>query len=113
VIQKITKASGIEKLVKFVAGEDCGCDARKDKLNKLFPRVTPLCLTEKEYEWLTDYKARATDDLNGLDANQLAHIWTRIFQNARLYKPCSCSPHAWRTLIDEVMVVYETYENKI
>lgn len=112
-IQKITKASGIEKLVKFVAGEDCGCDARKDKLNKLFPRVTPLCLTEKEYEWLTDYKSRATYDLNGLDANQLAHIWTRIFQNARLYKPCSCSPKAWRTLIDEVMTVYETYENKI
>ena len=24
-IQKVTKATGIEKLVKFVAGEDCGC----------------------------------------------------------------------------------------
>ena len=25
-IAKITKATGIDKVVKFIAGEDCGCD---------------------------------------------------------------------------------------
>ena len=30
-IAKITEATGIDKLVKFVAGEDCGCDERKEK----------------------------------------------------------------------------------
>ena len=25
-VAKITKATGIEKAVKFLAGEDCGCD---------------------------------------------------------------------------------------
>ena len=34
-VQKITKATGIEKAVKFLAGEDCGCDERKEKLNYL------------------------------------------------------------------------------
>ena len=29
-VEKITKATGIEKVVKFIAGEDCGCDKRKD-----------------------------------------------------------------------------------
>ena len=34
-VAKITKATGIDKLVKFVAGEDCGCDERKEKQNSL------------------------------------------------------------------------------
>ena len=36
-IDKVTEATGIKKLVKFIAGDDCGCDDRKEKLNKLFP----------------------------------------------------------------------------
>ena len=42
-VAKITKATGINKLVKFVAGEDCGCDERKEKLNKLFQYAKPKC----------------------------------------------------------------------
>ena len=34
-IAKVTKATGIDKAVKFIAGADCGCDERKEKLNKL------------------------------------------------------------------------------
>ena len=34
-VEKITKATGIKKAVKFLAGEDCGCDARQEKLNTL------------------------------------------------------------------------------
>jgi len=33
----ITKATGIEALVKSLFGENCGCDARQDKLNELVP----------------------------------------------------------------------------
>jgi hypothetical protein len=39
-IEKITKATGIKKVVDTVAnalGEDCGCDARKELLNEMFP----------------------------------------------------------------------------
>ena len=39
-IEKITKATGIKKVVKTIskaAGKDCGCDERKDTLNRLFP----------------------------------------------------------------------------
>ena len=63
IIQKVTKATGIEKAVKFIAGEDCGCDARRDKLNKLFPIKKPLCLTEDEYNWLTEFREGKTDTL--------------------------------------------------
>jgi hypothetical protein len=39
-IEKITKATGIKKVVQTVAkatGTDCGCNKRKNSLNKKFP----------------------------------------------------------------------------
>jgi|TARA_R110001592_G_scaffold119543_2_gene322728 hypothetical protein len=39
-IEKITKATGIKKVVEAVnkvTGKDCGCGKRKDSLNRLFP----------------------------------------------------------------------------
>jgi hypothetical protein len=39
-IEKITKATGIKKIVDVVSkatGKDCGCNERKNNLNKLFP----------------------------------------------------------------------------
>ncbi len=39
-IEKITKATGIKKVVDTVAkatGKDCGCNKRRDSLNRKFP----------------------------------------------------------------------------
>ena len=39
-IEKLTKATGINKVVdkvNEVTGKDCGCNKRKEKLNNLFP----------------------------------------------------------------------------
>jgi len=39
-IEKFTRATGIKKVVDTVAkatGKDCGCGARKDNLNRMFP----------------------------------------------------------------------------
>ena len=39
-IEKITKATGIKKVVDTVSkvtGKDCGCNKRKNNLNRLFP----------------------------------------------------------------------------
>ena len=39
-IEKITKATGIKKVVETVSkviNKDCGCKERKDTLNRLFP----------------------------------------------------------------------------
>tara|TARA_R100000654_G_scaffold11528_1_gene25324 strand:+ start:35 stop:244 length:210 start_codon:yes stop_codon:yes gene_type:complete len=39
-IAKITKATGIKKVVDTVAkatGKDCGCDKRQEALNRFFP----------------------------------------------------------------------------
>jgi|TARA_R100001460_G_scaffold78214_2_gene119178 hypothetical protein len=40
-IDKLTTKTGIKKVVKVVSKklgvEDCGCDGRKDTLNRIFP----------------------------------------------------------------------------
>ena len=39
-VEKFTRATGIKKAVDAVSkavGKDCGCNKRKDKLNKMFP----------------------------------------------------------------------------
>jgi len=36
-IDKITTVTGIKAAVKAVAGEDCGCEERRKKLNEMFP----------------------------------------------------------------------------
>ena len=39
-VAKITKATGIKKVVKKISeatGKNCGCDKRKEYLNKKFP----------------------------------------------------------------------------
>ena len=39
-IEKITKATGIKTIVDTVSkatGKDCGCNKRKENLNRLFP----------------------------------------------------------------------------
>jgi hypothetical protein len=39
-IEKVTKVTGIKKVVEVVSaatGKDCGCKARRDALNRAFP----------------------------------------------------------------------------
>lgn len=39
-IEKVTKATGIKKVVEAVSkatGKDCGCAKRREKLNQAFP----------------------------------------------------------------------------
>ena len=36
-VEEVTKRTGIKSLVEKVTGKDCGCDKRRDKLNKLVP----------------------------------------------------------------------------
>ena len=50
-IERITKATGIDKVAKAVLGDDCGCEERKRKLNQMFPYSRPFTDDEmKIYE---------------------------------------------------------------
>ena len=90
-VAKITKATGIDKLVKFVAGEDCGCDERKDKLNKIFNYKKLQCIPEDDYVYLTDFFALAKGKVNHNQKVRMIEIYNFAF-NANEKTTTSCSP---------------------
>jgi hypothetical protein len=106
-IAKITHATGIDKLVKFIAGEDCGCDKRKESLNKMFPYNNPLCLTEIEYKYLDDYIVSKRDDLKHNEQTQMLAIYNRVFKAKN--EPSNCAS-CWRDIMNALKKIHGTYE---
>lgn len=62
--------TGVSKL----ATKDCGCDQRRETLNKLFPvrYKAKRCFTDSEKEWYKDYYNKRT--LNIVNKEQLKQI---------------------------------------
>jgi ABC-type thiamine transport system ATPase subunit len=108
-IAKITKATGIDKVVKFVAGEDCGCEERKQKLNELFPYTKPKCLTEEEFNTLDTYFKKNTDTLTSDEQEQFLIINNRVLNEQRTISSCiSCL----RDLVIKLRTIYNEYKEE-
>jgi len=105
-IAKITEATGIDKLAKFVLGEDCGCDERKEKLNKLFPYAKPLCLTEDEFNTLDAYFKQNTNTLTSDEQTSLIAINNRVLNQKLTFSTCSS---CLRDLVSKLRVIYNEY----
>ena len=111
VVEKITKATGIKKIVDTFTpeGKDCGCEERKKKLNKTRISTTALrCLTEEQYNtWKTfinrDRKAEVT---NEQQRDIIIPIYAHVF--AIQHKVSSCGKCV-KKLIDEINNVFNTY----
>ena len=106
-IEKITEATGIKAVVKFIAGEDCGCDQRKDKLNKLFNYNKPNCLTEEEYNFLADFYSQPRNVISGLDKQQLLTIYNRVFNANKRMTSCSA---CMRNIYSKLKEDFEAYQ---
>jgi NAD(P)H-nitrite reductase large subunit len=108
-IEKITKATGIKKVVDKVfdtLGKDCGCDERKEKLNKLFPYKQPDCLQENEYEILKEFFKFNRATVTAAQQRDLLKIHNRIFPKKR--NPTGCGSCV-RELVDIMNKVYKEY----
>jgi hypothetical protein len=105
-IAKITEATGIDKLAKFVLGEDCGCDERKEKLNKLFPYAKPKCLTEDEFNTLDTYFKQNTNTLTSDEQTSLIAINNRVLNQKLTFSTCSS---CLRDLVSKLRVIYNEY----
>ena len=100
-IEQITEATGIKAVVKAIAGEDCGCDQRKEKLNKLFPYSRqPECLDQEEIDYLSGGVLKKKT-LNHDERVKIAEIHSRVF-NHKFDVPCTCSPKIWIQWIREL-----------
>tara|TARA_Y100001951_G_C11254095_1_gene248309 strand:- start:316 stop:690 length:375 start_codon:yes stop_codon:yes gene_type:complete len=95
-IEKITKATGIDKVAKKVLGDDCGCSDRRDKLNKLFPYSKVRQFTEDELKIYESVLPRIKERISGDDQSIMVRLYNKVFNANK--KPSSCTPCVRETL---------------
>jgi hypothetical protein len=105
-VEQITTATGIKAAVEMFSkatGIDCGCDERKAKLNQLFSYNRNInCLTESDYNALTDLIAPSKDTLTIEEQNVISEIYLNVFNYRLQLSSCgSC----WKGKIDELRKV--------
>jgi len=111
-IEQITTATGIKAAVDWFSeatGIDCGCEARKEKLNKMFRYRKPNCMTKEEYEFFADYRKRRSATLTVKDQEILLVMYNRIFNTRE--QPSSCGS-CWKERINHIDAVFNTYEGE-
>ena len=107
-IEKITEATGIKAAVKWLAGDDCGCEERKNKLNSLFRYKKPLCLQEDEYKWLSEWYGIDRQVMKPSEQRKMLEIYNRVFTAKQQATNCaSCL----REINTNMHKVYKTYED--
>lgn len=107
VVKSITTATGIDKLVKFVAGEDCGCDERQKKLNEMFSFNKVKCFNEEEFEWLADFLKVRRGNVNIEQRIKLYEIYNRVFGTKLVNSNC---PSCLITIIRKLDAIFKTYK---
>lgn len=112
-IEAITKATGIKKAVEiFTDGKDCGCDKRKETLNKLFPVRTKVnCFNERQYNDWKAFKEIRTITISASQVKYVCELYADIFMKPVYYPCANCSPKPLITMIDRLDLVYDSYEN--
>ena len=105
----ITKPLGIKKVEDTVAkalDKDCGCEERKNKLNKWFPKKGSL--TQDEHAYLSLF----FDSYNGnkLKSTEERDMLYKIFNRVHKAKekPTSCSP-CLKRIVDNLRLKLNEY----
>ena len=104
-VEQVLEATGIAAVVKFIAGDDCGCNERKEKLNQRFPYFN--CLTEQEYNYLTELDINNKYSLTPTEQKEILDIYQRVFNKRK--SPTTCSS-CWVQIMNDLKAVYATYE---
>lgn len=107
-VEKVFQATGIAKVAKWALGEDCGCDERRDVLNKLFPYRKPECLNEEEYNYLDGFFSKRRNKIEVETQLKLISIYNRIFKDN--VEPTSCSSCFVNNVVQKLDAVYKQYD---
>lgn len=105
-VEEVLEKTGIAKIAKTVLGDDCGCDARKEKLNKIFNKTKLNCLEHEDYIRLDDYFKQNKGTVSSQEQKMLRDIYLKVFN---VKKPAtSCGPCV-RKIVRELKTVYNNY----
>lgn len=104
-VENVLEATGIAAVVKFIAGDDCKCNERKEKLNKRFPYFN--CLTEDEYNYLAAMDINKKYSLTPTEQATILSMYQRVFNKRK--SPTTC-PSCWIEIMNDLKEVYNSYE---
>jgi len=88
-VEAITKATGIKAVVDALV-DDCGCAARKESLNKLFPNRKLNDLPNEDYDYLSKWFKADKKSVKPKEQLELVAIYNRVFNSKR--KITNCGP---------------------
>ena len=106
-IEQITTATGIKAVVdkiSEVTGINCGCEERKELLNKIWTYRQPNCLSNESIEWLSTFLPNRPEQLTIKQQEKLKVIYKETFNID--FQTTSCGS-CWRDMIREIEKVYE------
>lgn len=95
-VERATKATGIKSIVEWIT-DDCGCEERKEKLNRFGSKLRDLFRTPRvkfleqdEYSYLKDFKKRYNGrELEKADQIKLLKIHNRVFNTRKEISTCA------------------------
>jgi hypothetical protein len=108
-VEKITKATGIKKVVDTVAKAldvDCGCDERKEKLNSYSRNKVVDCPTQEEYIYLDDFFKTYKGKVSVEQQKELLTIYNRIFKRNKQMTSCNL---CFKPVINNLETIYKNY----
>lgn len=114
-IEKVTKATGIKKVIEKIF-PDCGCQERKEWLNKTFPYVNKqkACMNEEQYEHFKGFREKYLKDslqpsIPGEEMTKLIDLYNSIFQ----VDVQGCSDCNAGHFVKKLESVFLSYEEKL
>jgi len=107
-VETVLEKTGVAKVAKWLLGEDCGCDRRKEILNEMFPYQKPNCLNEEEFKYLDEYFIDGRNTISGRTQKKMVSIYNRVFNDNR--SSTNCSSCFRNNVHDKLKKVYEQYK---
>lgn len=106
-VEKVFEKTGVAKVAKWALGEDCGCDERKTVLNRMFPYQKPNCLTEDEFNYLSDWFGQTRNKVSSEQQLRLVEIYNRVFNDN--FEGTSCGSCLLNNVIKKLEKVFQKY----
>ena len=104
IVTEFTEVTGIKKVVEALV-DDCGCAARAEKLNELFPNRKLNNLETEQFDFLSVFfTPKRPTSVNPKTQRELVDIYNHVFKSKR--KVTNCSP-CLVNLIDDLEKIYE------
>jgi hypothetical protein len=107
-VKKLTDKTGITTIVKALFGDDCGCDERQERLNKLFPYSNYI--TEEEFKYIHEFISVPHTYVTQHEKHRLTTIFNRVFNQRRRITSCS---KCYVGIIEKLTKLHDEYLNDI